>query len=136
MTIFFLQSLKSQIKEDEEKLEKLLDGYLQGFISKEEYIAQKQKLLNQKMETEEKLRNFEKIGNRWLELCKNFILTSNQAKIVAFERKFGRKTRIFKKNLLQLRFVGPKYKTFSTRRVENVLFRAMEEVRNCLKYSL
>jgi len=36
-------------------------------ITSEEYIAKKQKLLNQKIDFSEKLKDFERKGNRWLE---------------------------------------------------------------------
>ncbi|MDD5760742.1 MAG: recombinase family protein [Candidatus Pacebacteria bacterium] len=79
----FSQNLKSQIKECEEKLEKLLDAHLNNDISREEYLEKKQKLLNQKVEISEKLANFEKKGGNWLEPAKKFILASNQAQIAA-----------------------------------------------------
>ena len=40
----FAQNLKSQIKELEDKLDKLLDAHLEGVISKVEYTAKKQKI--------------------------------------------------------------------------------------------
>ena len=55
----FAQNLKSQIKEFEEKLDKLLDSHLDGIISKEEYTAKKQKILNQKIDIQEKIKVFE-----------------------------------------------------------------------------
>ena len=51
----FAQNLKSQIAELNDKLDKLLDNQLDGVISTEEYVAKKQKILNQKIEISEKL---------------------------------------------------------------------------------
>jgi len=93
----FVQNLKSQIKECEEKLDKLLDIHLVGVISQEEYAQKKQKILNQKIEISEKLKNFEQNGNRWLERAKNFILTSNQAKIVALKGNLPEKREFLQK---------------------------------------
>ncbi len=93
----FVQNLKSQIGNCQRKLEKLLDGYLAGVISQEEYLKAKQKILNQKIELEEKLRNFEREGNRWLELSKKFILASNQAKIVAQKGNLEEKREFLKR---------------------------------------
>jgi len=62
----FAQNLKSQIAGHEETLDKLLDLQLSGTIFTEEYTAKKQKILNQKIEISEKLRDFERKGNRWL----------------------------------------------------------------------
>jgi len=79
----FAQNLKEQIKECEEKLDLLLDAHLEGMITKEEYAAKKQKILNQKVEISERLKDFEQNGNHWLEPAKRFILEANQAQIVA-----------------------------------------------------
>ena len=93
----FAQNLKSQIAEHEKTLDKLLDLQLSGTISTEEYAAKKQKILNQKIEISEKLKDFERKGNRWLELCKNFILTANQAQIAALRGNFSEKRNFLKK---------------------------------------
>ena len=93
----FAQNLKSQIAEHEETLDKLLDLQLSGTISTEEYAAKKQKILNKKIEISEKLKDFEQKGNRWLELCKNFVLTANQAQIAALQGDFSEKKNFLKK---------------------------------------
>ncbi len=87
----FAQNLKSQIAELNEKLDKLLDLQLSGVIFTEEYTAKKQKILKQKIEIFEKLKDFERKSNRWLELCRNFILTANQAQIAALQGNFSEK---------------------------------------------
>ena len=79
----FAQNLKSRIKICENKLDKLLDMHLSGRISQEEYAIKKEKILNQKIENQEKLKHFEQKNNHWLEPAKNFILQTNQAQIVA-----------------------------------------------------
>ncbi|KUK66378.1 MAG: Recombinase [Parcubacteria bacterium 34_609] len=110
----FAQNLKSQIAEHEKTLDKLLDLQLSGTISTEEYAAKKQKILNQKIEISEKLKDFERKGNRWLELCKNFILTANQAQIAALRGNFSEKRNFLKKigsnPLLRERLVFVEYK--------------------------
>ena len=93
----FVENLKSQIKECKDKLDKLLDLQLSGIISTEEYAEKKQKILNQKIEVSEKLRDFEKKGYSWLEPAKNFILTSNEAKIVASGTNLTEKAEFLKK---------------------------------------
>ena len=93
----FAQNLKSQIAELNEKLDKLLDNQLDGIISTKEYAAKKQKILNQKIEISEKLKDFERKGNRWLELCRNFILTANQAQIAALQGNFSEKKNFLKR---------------------------------------
>jgi DNA invertase Pin-like site-specific DNA recombinase len=93
----FAQNLKNQIKECEEKLDKLLDAHLEGVISKEEYLAKKQKILNQKIEISEKLKDFERKDNHWLEPAKNFILAAKQAKIIALQENLFEKKDFLKK---------------------------------------
>jgi len=93
----FAQNLKSQIKEHEEILDKLLDAHLQDTITREEYIAKKQKILNQKIEISEKLKDFEQNGNHWLEPCKNFIFEAKQAKIIALQENLFEKRDFLKK---------------------------------------
>ena len=93
----FAQNLKFQIREYEEKLDKLLDLQLSGAISTEEYTQKKQKILNQKIEISEKLRDFEKNENGWLERARNFILTSNGAKIIAHQDNLQKKREFLQK---------------------------------------
>ena len=79
----FAQNLKSQISGLEEKLNKLLDLKLEGLITAEEFTTKKNELLSQKLSLTEKLRDFERKGDHWLELCRAFILQSQQAKLIA-----------------------------------------------------
>ena len=95
--IIFAQNLKSQIKELENKLDILLDTHLEETITKEEYTAKKQKILNQKIEISEKLKDFEQKGDYWLEPAKNFILEAKQAQIVASQKNFDEKRNFLKK---------------------------------------
>jgi len=102
----FSQNLKSQIKECKDKLDKLLDLQLSGVVSTEEYSEKKQKILNQKIEISEKLKDFEKKGNRWLERAKTFILEANQVQIVSQGNNFEEKADFLKKvgsNLILLK---------------------------------
>ena len=93
----FAQNLKSQIAEHEKTLDKLLDLQLSGAISIEEYAAKKQKILNQKIEISEKLKDFERQGNRWLERTKNLILAAHQANFVALGDNFSEKKNYLEK---------------------------------------
>ncbi len=64
----------------------------------EEYQAKKQKLLNEKLDIEQRLRDFEQMGNNWLEPLKEMILTSSQAKIL-FSQSDKTQIRAFLKNI-------------------------------------
>jgi len=93
----FAQNLKEQIKECEKKLDTLLDTHLDGTITKDEYAAKKQKILNQKIETSEKLKDFERNGNHWLEPAKKFIFEANKAQNIAEKGNSKEKAEFLKK---------------------------------------
>ena len=79
----FVQNLQKQKLEVEQKIEKLLDPYIaSGTLTLEEYPAKKQKLLDEKLEIEQKLRNFEQSGSNWLEPMREMIFEAKQAKIL------------------------------------------------------
>ena len=81
----FAQNLKDKIKELEGKLDLLLDAHLDNTISREEYTAKKEKIINEKSELSEKSKDFERNGNHWLEPARQFILAAQQAKIIALQ---------------------------------------------------
>jgi len=83
--VVFAQNLKDKIKELEGKLDILLDAHLDGTISREEYTAKKEKIINEKSELSEKSKDFERNGNHWLEPARQFILAAQQAKIIALQ---------------------------------------------------
>ncbi len=73
------QNLKDKIETIKTRLDRLADAYLDQAIELTEYKEKKNKLIEQKAEFEEKLRDFERKGNHWLELLKNWIYDANQA---------------------------------------------------------
>ena len=79
----FVQNLQNQKAEIEQKIENLLNLYIEGkWLTIEEYQAKKQKLLNEKLDTEQKIRDFERMGNNWLEPIREMIFEAKQAKIL------------------------------------------------------
>ncbi len=79
----FVQNLHQQKAKVEQKIEKLLDLYIAGgALTLEEYQTKKQKLLNEKLDIEQKIRDFEQSGNNWLEPMKEMIFEAKQAKIL------------------------------------------------------
>ena len=74
-----VQNLKSQLTKVEQKLEKLLDVYLEETITADEYASRKEKLVKQKVGLQEKTRDFEQNGLSWLEPAREFVLSLNQA---------------------------------------------------------
>ena len=75
----FAQNMEKEILEIENKVSRLLDMQLENTISLEEYKEKKEKLLNQKTALKEKLADFGRKGNCWLEPMRNFILSAHQA---------------------------------------------------------
>ena len=75
----FAQNIEKEITEIENKVSRLLDMQLENTISLAEYKEKKGKLLNQKTALKEKLADFGRKGNRWLEPMRNFILSAHQA---------------------------------------------------------
>ncbi len=75
----FAQNLRDQISAIKEKLERLTDAYLAEALELAEYQERKNKLMAEKKTLEEKLSDFERKGNHWLELMRNWILEANQA---------------------------------------------------------
>ena len=74
-----VQNLKMKLSEVGKQLEKLLDVYLSEVITTEEYTLQKQKLINEKLELNEKITDFEQNGLSWLEPAREFVLSLAKA---------------------------------------------------------
>ena len=72
-------NLKSELADTETKLDKLLSAYLDEVIAPEEYTAQKQKMLDQRVELKEKIREIEDKGVSWLEPARAWVKSLNQA---------------------------------------------------------
>ena len=79
----FVQNLQAQKYTIEQKMDKLLDLFIDGHgITPEEYQIKKAKLLNGKMDIDQEIRSFEQKGNNRLEPMEKMILESKQAKIL------------------------------------------------------
>ena len=75
----FAQNMEKEMLEIENKVSRLLDMQLENTISLAEYKEKKEKLLNQKTALKQKLADFGRKGNYWLEPMRNFILSAHQA---------------------------------------------------------
>jgi len=75
----FVQNLKNDISVIKTKLERLTDAYLNEALELSEYQERKNVLMSEKKTLEEKLSDFERKGNHWLELMRNWIIEANQA---------------------------------------------------------
>ncbi|OIO06762.1 hypothetical protein AUJ27_03640 [Candidatus Falkowbacteria bacterium CG1_02_37_44] len=93
----FAQNLKKNISVIKIKLERLTDAYLAEALELAEYQQTKNALMAEKKTKEEKLSDFERKGNRWLELTRNWILEANQAKNLALQDNFSEMKNYLKK---------------------------------------
>ena len=86
-----------------------MDAYLEGDLELPEFQLKKNELMSEKKTLEEKLSDFERKGNHWLELVRNWIIEANQAKNLVlgdnfsemknFLKKIGSNRRIFDQRL-------------------------------------
>ena len=75
----FIQNLKNDISDIKKRTERLTDAYLNEALELGEYQERKNVLMSEKKTLEEKLSDFERKGNHWLELMRNWIIEANQA---------------------------------------------------------
>ena len=75
----FVQNLRNRISAIKIKIERLTDAYLGEALELAEYQEKKNVLMAEKKTIEEKLSDFERKGNHWLELMRNWIIEANQA---------------------------------------------------------
>lgn len=92
----FAQNLKKDISAITTKLERLTNAYLEGALELAEYQQTKNALMAEKKTKEEKLSDFERKGNQWLELTRNWILEANQAKNLILEEDFSEMKNLLK----------------------------------------
>ncbi len=94
----FAQNLKIELSTIKTKIDRLVNGYLEGSFELVEFQEMKNKLMSEKKDIEEKLSSFERKGNHWLELTRNWILETNQAKNLACKENFD-EIKIFLKTI-------------------------------------
>ena len=82
---FFAQKIQDEIKVIDEKLEKMMNAYLESALNLAEYREAKNKLVNQKQLLKDKLTAFEQKSNNRFELAARFINTIKQAEIIALQ---------------------------------------------------
>ena len=79
------QNLQAQIVAVDDKINKLIDIYLEGAISLEEYQRKKESFINEKKKLQESIQDFAAGGNNWFERAKEFVTTLNKASYIIRE---------------------------------------------------
>jgi len=73
----FVQKINQKLIEIQDKLDKLLEGYLDGLIDEEDYKKKKEELIQRKISLKEEKKLMEKKKfQSWIEPTKNFVKTS------------------------------------------------------------
>ncbi len=93
----FAQNLKKKIEELKIRISRLTDVYLEGTFELAEFQHKKNALTSEKKTLKEKLSDFERKGNHWLELTRNWIIEANQAQNLALQEIFPNEN-FFKKS--------------------------------------
>ena len=93
----FVQNLKIELEKIKTKINRLMDAYLEGDLELPEFQLTKNDLMAKKKDIEERLSDFERKGNHWLELVRNWIIEANQAKNFAFSDNFPEMKNFLKK---------------------------------------
>ena len=128
-----VQNLKTELTEIEAKLEKLLDAYLGEIISAEDYKARKEKLLINKVELVEKIKDFEQKGLSWLGPAREFVLSLNQAaKLIKSENKAEMTT--FLKNIGSDCILQNRQLIFSPKKPYDLVAERSEATAPCLQF--
>ena len=89
--------LLAPLQKTQTHLDRLLDLHIQGVITQQEYVAKKEKLLNQKIALEEKLAKVREGGNLWLEPLREFLKEARHADQTATDKNLAAKRDTLKK---------------------------------------
>ncbi len=73
------QNLENKVKEIDAKISKLIDVYLEGALTLEEYQAKKESFINEKKKLQESMRDFAAGSNSWFEPARDFVTSLNRA---------------------------------------------------------
>ena len=84
----FAKNLEKEIKEAEQKLDRLVNAFLDGSIEKEIYLAKKDELITTKTDLQRRKSDFGRKGNNWIEPLREWILTAHHAEKLASSNEF------------------------------------------------
>ena len=75
----FVGEKREEIRAINQKLQRLLDSYLDQDVDRNSYLVKKENLLSSKKTLEEQIARIQQTHNAWLEPMRNFILSAHQA---------------------------------------------------------
>ena len=78
-----VQNLSTQIKADEERMEKLVSVYLDGDIPKDIYLKRKDNIMRSLATLQVKMKDFENGRKNWVEPLREWIFDTKQADFLA-----------------------------------------------------
>ena len=91
--------LKSQLSNVEQKLDRLLTGYLDQVVETSEYQTVKKRLIDEKTKLEEEISQIEKNQFAWVELVRDFINSALEAHKIARAKNNGEELSFFAKKV-------------------------------------
>ena len=95
--ISFAQNVELKIKDTEEKLDKLVNAFLEETIDKGTYLKKKEELIKLKMELNQKKSDFGQKNKFWFEPLKNWIESSLLAGTLANSKDFSAEKSLLEK---------------------------------------
>jgi len=104
-----ISKLSSEIQEIDQKLDRLLEGYLDQIIDPQIYQQKKNELVELKIKLKEKMASVSKNGSEWLGLMREFIEMAADAAKIARAKHNGEELSFFAKK------VGSDYSLFNRR---------------------
>ncbi len=84
----FAQNLEEKIKFTDEKLDKLINTFLDDDIEKETYLKKKGELIKTKKDLCQQKSDFGRKGNNWIEPLREWIFSAHQAEKLAFSNDY------------------------------------------------
>jgi len=125
----FVQNLRNKLNQLNTKIDRLTDGYLDGVFELVEFQTKKNKLVGEKKDIEEKLYDFERKGNHWLELLMNWIFDANQAQNLVQQENFS-EMKNFLKTIGSNRLIAAGKLTINLESPYNLLYNLPAEARD------
>ncbi|MCM8782485.1 MAG: recombinase family protein [Candidatus Omnitrophica bacterium] len=92
-----LQNLKYKLNDIDAKISRLIDVYLEGTLTLEEYQTKKDALIKQKKEIQEEIRDFADEGNNWFEQAISFVTSLRDARYTLSEGNLESQKEFLKK---------------------------------------